>query len=292
MKSGGNAIANWTGVQFVPGYDRNLAIFLAKEGHLNDNILTSLFAVMTVDRKIVRRTNELSLPHLSFTAETALEAFCRDLLTADLQNVKNAVKEITGFQRQIITNMLAIGDQLNKLRSQLQPEIFCRFMTEMLPALGISRSTGYRWLSHADKLGAVFPNPVVRQYLTALTDGRGIIAHAQKHGKPDYAQVMLTRAAEMAIRTTAPAPESAADRSECEQWVRQFVKAMGKARSRVRSRGTGFDRERDDLIERFGRFASRYGLSMAEELCGCMDKILNERVEEQKGVNSLPSTKR
>lgn len=247
---------------------------------------------MTVERKIVRRTNGPSVPNLSFTAEITLETFCRDLLTADLQNVKNAVKEITGFQRQIITNMLAIGDQLNKLRSQLQPEIFCRFMTEMLPALGISRSTGYRWLSHADKLGAVFPNPVVRQYLTALTDGRGIIAHGQKHGKPDYAQITLTPAAEMAIRTTAPAPQSAADRSECEQWVRQFVKAMGKARSRVRSRGTGFDRERDDLIERFGRFASRYGLSVAEELCGCMDKILNERVEKQKGISSLPTTKR
>ena len=247
---------------------------------------------MTVERKIVRRTNGHSVPNLSLTAEVALEAFCRDLLATDLQNVKNAVREITGFQRQIITNMLAIGDQLNKLRSQLQPEIFCRFMTEMLPALGISRSTGYRWLSHADKLGAVFPNPVVRQYLTALTDGRGIIAHGQKHGKPDYAQIMLTPAAEMAIRTTAPAPESAADRSECELWVRQFVKAMGKARSRVRSRGPGFHRERDDLIERFGRFASRYGLAPAEELCGCMDKILNERAEEQKGINSLPATKR
>ena len=247
---------------------------------------------MTVDRKIVRSTNGLSVPSLSLTAETALAAFCQDLLAADLQNVKNAVREITGFQRQIITNMLAIGDQLNKLRSQLQPEIFCRFMTEMLPALGISRSTGYRWLSHADKLGSVFPNPVVRQYLTALTDGRGIIAHGQKHGKPDYAQIMLTPAAEIAIRSTAPAPQSAADRNECEQWVRQFVKAMGKARSRVRSRGSGFNKERDDLIERFGRFASRYGLSLAEELCGCMDKILNERAEEQKGINSLPTSKR
>jgi hypothetical protein len=279
-------------VQFVPGHDQESCNFLAKEGHINDNILTSLFAVMTVDRKIVRRTNGHSVPNLSLTAEVALEAFCRDLLATDLQNVKNAVREITGFQRQIITNMLAIGDQLNKLRSQLHPEIFCRFMTEMLPALGISRSTGYRWLSHADKLGAVFPNPVVRQYLTALTDGRGIIAHGHKHGKPDYAQITLTPAAEMAIRTTAPAPESATDRSECEQWVRQFVKAMGKARSRVRSRGSGFNKERDDLIERFDRFASRYGLALAEDLCGCMDKILNERAEEQKGINSVPTTKR
>jgi hypothetical protein len=216
---------------------------------------------------------------LPFRVESALDALGKDLSPDDFRKVYDAVKAIAG-SRQVVINMLAIGQHLNRLRYQVEPECFCRFMTEVLPALGISRSTGYRWLGHAQKLAVCFRNPVIREYLTALTDGRGIIGQGYKPEHADHDRIVLTPAAERAIQKTGPAPTSVQNRTECALWVQAFLKEMGKARSQVRSPGPDLDKERNALVKRFDQFVSRYGLSFGEELCGRMDKILNERAEE------------
>lgn len=61
------------------------------------------------------------------------------------------MKEISQARQNIVVNVFAIGDSLNKLRFHLGSDKF-HFMRGVLPTLGISRSTGYRWLGLAERL--------------------------------------------------------------------------------------------------------------------------------------------
>jgi hypothetical protein len=196
------------------------------------------------------------------------------------------VLQIGSLQRQIVINMLAIGDRLNKLRAEIGSHKFHQFMDDVLPLLGISRSTGYRWLGFAERLAPLFPNPLVRHHLMTLTDGKGIItrtrADDRHHGPGD---VVLTAAATVALKNMPPPPKTERDSAKCEAWVRSFIKAVWKARSLARSGTSGRDqnviKERVAIIKRFKRFAGRFGLQTAEDLCGFLDKILTELAEEQ-----------
>jgi hypothetical protein len=201
--------------------------------------------------------------------------------------VTAAVDEIARLRKQMVVNMLAIGEGLIKLRAAIGCEKFSGFMTEVLPALGISRSTGYRWMGFADKLVQVFPNPVVRQQLMVLTDGRGIISNSSREeGKHGLAKVVLTRAAEQALRTLPPLPTVEQAPSKSEQWVRQFLYATAKARALDRTPGRNIDKDQRLIVRRFNRFALHYGPSAAEDLCGRLDKILNRIVDKSRSPQS------
>jgi len=209
----------------------------------------------------------------------AVDTFCEELSPVNSQIIHDSVTEIAGLQQQIVINMLAIGNSLNRLRSGVGAETFCRFMTDVLPSLGISRSTGYRWLGFAEKLAPLFPNPLIRHHLMALTDGKGLIASLERDGNRDVSRVVLTAAAKAALKAVPPAPKCK-DSVECEQWVRQFIKAVGKARSEARSPQQNLPKDRARIIQHFNRFAVRYGLQAAEDLCGHMDKVLTKMTEE------------
>ncbi len=224
---------------------------------------------------------------LSQTLETAINSFCSELRPANFRAVHQAVLKIGGLQRQIVINMLAIGDHLSKLRTEIGPKKFNQFMSEVLPLLGISRSTGYRWLGFAENLPPLFPNPLIRQHLMTLTDGKGIITRSQQNpDDPDAYDVVLTVAAGAALKKVPPAPKDQQDSAKCEEWVRRFIKVMSQARTEARSSspGTGSQKiakERLAIIRRFKRFAGRYGVQTAEDLCGLLDKMLTSIAEEE-----------
>lgn len=210
------------------------------------------------------------------TFHTNSNEFCKLLSPSDSRYVQAAVTDIAELQRQMVINMLGIGERLSKLRSAIGPEKFYRFMSDVLPHSGISRSTGYRWMAIAEKLPFLFPNPAIRQHLMALTDGKGIVTGVEKDGKRDFSHVVLTPAAEAALKSLPPPPKEKQNSAESEHWVREFIRAMGKARSRERIPGRNLTKDRSVLIQRFNRFVSRYGLAAAEDLCGTMDKILTQ----------------
>jgi len=205
--------------------------------------------------------------------------FCQGLSPDNCQAVTEAVDVIARLRKKMVVNMLAIGDDLIKLREAIGSEHFSRFMTDLLPTLGISRSTGYRWMGFADQLAQVFPDPTVRRHLMMLTDGRGIVSNSGKENKNGCAKVVLTRAAEAALKTLPPLPAASQTAQESEQWVRQFVHATARARALDRTPGRSFDHDQRMIIRKFNRFARHYGPSAAEDLCGQLDKMLNYIVE-------------
>jgi hypothetical protein len=228
-----------------------------------------------------KRTSELEVTHslVSPFFGAAVERFCCELAPAHCKTVVNSVKEIARMRQNIVVNMLAIGESLSKLRSVLGVDKFSRFMRTVLPALGISRSTGYRWLGLAEKLVLIFPNPVIRKHLMALTDGKGIVTALSRDGKRDACNVVLTPAATAALKRLPAPPTRADDHTGCEEWVNRFIKATGEARACVRVAGRGRFEAEQAILRRFERFAARYGSQAAEDLCGLLDKALNKIVE-------------
>ena len=211
--------------------------------------------------------------------EPIFDEFCKDLSPKNCEIVTSTMDEIARLRKQMVANMFAIGEGLLKLRAAIGCEKFSAFMSQVLPALGISRSTGYRWMGFADKLAHVFPNPIVRQQLMVLTDGKGIVSNSQKDGNRGPSKVVLTRAAEQALKVLPPLPNAKQSPSESEQWVRQFLSATAKARALDRTPGRNLDKDQQVIVRRFNRFARQYGPSAAEDLCGRLDKILNHIVD-------------
>lgn len=220
--------------------------------------------------------NENLIPDVSVPT---IDDFCKELSPTSSRAVTVTVGEISRLRKQMVVNMFAIGESLLRLRDAIGSENFSQFMTAVLPPLGISRSTGYRWLGFADKLTQVFPNPLVRQHLMALTDGRGIVTNAKENGDHGPAKVVLTRAAETALKTLPPLPENNLGRADSEEWVRQFLHATAKARALDRLPGRNLDKDQQMIVRRFSRFAFHYGPLAAEDLCGQLDKMLNRIVE-------------
>lgn len=216
---------------------------------------------------------------LRIICKATVEGFCKDLSSVDSRAIGRTVDEITRLRQQMIVNMLAIGDRLSKLRSAIGPERFSQFMKEILPTIGISRSTGYRWVGFSERLALIFPNPLIREHLMALTDGKGIVTTASREDKNDFAHLVLTPAAQAALTTLPPAPTTKSGRVESEHWVRQFIKATAKARAQVRVPGRNLTKDQESMIKNFKRFAAYYGSQAAEDLCGQLDKLLNRMVE-------------
>src|SRR6516162_1133656 len=84
--------------------------------------------------------------------QAELENFCSKLTSVNSRAVVSAVCEIVSLRQQMVVNILAVGERLSELRASLGPVQFSFFMRTILPRLGISRSTGYRWLGLAEKL--------------------------------------------------------------------------------------------------------------------------------------------
>jgi hypothetical protein len=218
---------------------------------------------------------------------TVVDEFCASLSTSESRTVRNTVEEIGRLQRQVAVNALAIGDALYKLRTAIGSQEFHRFMREVLPKFGMSRSTAYRWLSFSERLVPLFPNPTVRQYLMAFTDGKGIVIGAKSEGAGDV-HLGLTPAAENALKSLPPPPTGKTEIAASEEWVRQFIRATRKARWEARSKRKGPAEARAAIIDMFIRFADRYGLQAAEDLCGDLDKTLTQLVDESSAKAAKP----
>ncbi|HEV2961072.1 MAG TPA: hypothetical protein VG649_04540 [Candidatus Angelobacter sp.] len=216
--------------------------------------------------------------HRKESVDAVIKDFCKDLSANDSHVVSSEIVEISGLKQQMVSNMLGIGECLGNVRRIVGLKKFNRFMSDVLPALGISRSTGYRWLGFAEGLAPLFPNPLLRKHLMVLTDGKGIVTYSERHGKRDSSEIVLTAAAQAALASLPPLQKNTRNSAECAEWARQFIKAMNKARSRSRTRGLLMAQDQETVIRLFKRFADRHGWEAAEELCGRLDKELDKMV--------------
>jgi hypothetical protein len=225
----------------------------------------------------VTPTNESKL---QFKYRASLDRFCAHLGPGDADAITTALDEIMQLRRNMIVNALVIGKCLSGLRSKIGPRTFSQFMRQLLPNVGISRSTGYRWLAYAEGLAVIFPNPLIREGLMALTDGKGIVTTSRRGGYDGLPNLTLTLAAQAALKTVPPAPGLDCGREGSERWIRHFIEATAKARSDLRASRASLVKEQTALIERFKRFVACHGCRAGEDLCGALDKILNRLVED------------
>lgn len=244
-----------------------------------------------------KRTNSKTIPELlqkqrrlKISYYVAVDQFCKNQPSVHAKAVTSTVAEITRLRQQMVVNILAIGHRLSELRNAIGCKRFSEFMKDVLPMIGISRSTGYRWLGLSEKLGLLFPNPLIREQLMLLTDGKGIVTTIGNNDKKSL-KLVLTASAQEALKSLPPPPEAKRGQKESEQWVQQFVTITAKARSELRVPSGSLPKDREAITRRFIRFASLYGTQAAEDLCGDLDKTLNQIVESTDTSASCPQSR-
>jgi hypothetical protein len=186
--------------------------------------------------------------------------------------VRDAQRNVADLWRQSADNALCIGYWLNTLHQLMDAEKFSAYTRVDLAALGISRSSAYRWMVLGKNLQRIFPNSALCDALVRLGDGRGIFArfrpqdndkgkvapappatelegvaqgdNAENNNnnedretdrKANLSQMPLTAAAREALAVL-PAPPSPKDGyKETNDWARSFIKTMNQARARQRA---------------------------------------------------------
>ena len=210
------------------------------------------------------------------TYADAVATFCATVPDSAAQDVRAAVSFIHEVQAKMVENVLAIGDKLKQLRLVLGADSFSTFVRTVLPKMGISKSTAYRWLGLADSFVGHFPNPAVRAALIAHTDGRGIISEDK-----DKKTIALTPAFEAGMKLVGSAPTGTLNANEAEQYAIRLITASRKARTEART-GNGKHgaqaKAADRVYKLFSKFVGKYGTKAGESLVGRFDKLLTVSV--------------
>lgn len=204
-----------------------------------------------------------------------LSRFCSSVLPAHAVAVKEAVAFISAAQQRMVENVMAIGERLNTLRTEIGADEFATFVKNVLPAMGISRSAGYRWMGISTNLRTTFPNPAVRAAIVAHTDGRGIIA-ADETGKLE-----LTPAFQTAIKKVGAVPTGSLNTEEAEQYTLRLISEANKARNEARhttkaeARAKAYKR----IEDAFSLYAEKYGIKFANELLNDLGEFLTTQAK-------------
>jgi hypothetical protein len=211
------------------------------------------------------------------TVSEYVSNFEKELEPTQRKAVSQAVTFISGIQQQMVSNALKIGERLNTLRSEIGEAHFSDFMSKVLPRLGISRSTGYRWAASAGMLEAHVPDSSVRLSLMASTNGQGIIIQEQgKNGKPG--KWILAPAYQTAFKKAGPAPKDS-DATKIEQYVATVQAEAKKFRTNARTKGSAEGKDRARLVQYFQNFLKKYGSKATEDLLGKFDDALTAHVK-------------
>jgi hypothetical protein len=226
--------------------------------------------------------------------------------------VRDAQRNVADLWRQSADNALSIGYWLNTLHQWMDAERFSAYTRDDLAALGISRSSAYRWMVLGKNLQRIFPNSALCDALVRLGDGRGIFApfrpqdkdndkdkdkaapapaandlagaaqsNNAQNRKADLSQMPLTAAAREAL-SVLPAPPSPRDGyKEANDWARSFIKAMNQARARQRAekcvaRKTA-STQGESLLKRLEDFAADFGAEAFENFRERMDRFFGPR---------------
>jgi hypothetical protein len=224
--------------------------------------------------------------------------------------VRDAQRNVADLWRQSADNALSIGYWLNTLHQLMDAERFSAYTRDDLAALGISRSSAYRWMVLGKNLQRIFPNSALCDALVRLGDGRGIFApfrppdrnndrdkvapapaatgldggaqsnHAENR-KADLSQMPLTAAAREALSVLPAPPSPREGYEEANDWARSFIKAMNQARARQRAEKCAARKtaatQGESLLKRLEDFAADFGAEAFENFRGQMDRFFGPR---------------
>jgi hypothetical protein len=224
--------------------------------------------------------------------------------------VRDAQRNVADLWRQSADNALSIGYWLNTLHQLMDAERFSAYTRDDLAALGISRSSAYRWMVLGKNLQRVFPNSALCDALVRLGDGRGIFApfrpldrdndkdkvvpapaatgldgaaqsnHAENR-KADLSQMPLTAAAREALSVLPAPPSPREGYEEANDWARSFIKAMNQARARQRAEKCAARKtaatQGESLLKRLEDFAADFGAEAFENFRERMDRFFGPR---------------
>jgi hypothetical protein len=220
--------------------------------------------------------------------------------------VRDAQRNVADLWRQSADNSLRIGYWLNALRGWMDAEKFSAYTRDDLAALGISRSSAYRWMVLGKNLQRIFPNSALCDALVRLGDGRGIFApfrsldrdkaaiapaandlpgaaqsNNAENRKADLSQMPLTAAAREALAVLPAPPSGREGYKETNDWARSFIKAINQARARQRAekcaaRKTAATQEAS-LLKQLESFAADFGADQFENFRERMDRLFGPR---------------
>jgi hypothetical protein len=226
--------------------------------------------------------------------------------------VRDAQRKVADLWRQSADNALCIGYWLNTLHQLMDAERFSAYTRDDLAALGISRSSAYRWMVLGKNLQRIFPNSALCDALVRLGDGRGIFApfrpqdkdndkdkdkaapvpvatgldgvaqsnHAENR-KADLSQMPLTAAAREALAILPAPPSPREGYEETNDWARSFIKAMNQARARQRAEKCAARKtaatQGESLLKRLEDFAADFGAEAFESFRERMDRLFGPR---------------
>ena len=206
-----------------------------------------------------------------------------------------AKSTIAALWRQSADNSFAIGDWLLFLHGELSSQQFSEYMSADLADLGISRSTGYRWMVLAANLGDLFPNSLIRQAIMRLAGGRGIFANVCRREvdaapddeeAPDSFETPLTDAAQEALDGMVAPPQEEEGDEIANGWAKSFIQYMNRIRARQRAEKCAAlktpETQREAILRKLNDFAADFGAEECEILREQMDRFFGPRTSEAK----------
>jgi hypothetical protein len=202
--------------------------------------------------------------------------------------IREAKSSIVDLWHESADNSFEIGECLLFLHESLTSEEFSEYMSNDLTDLGISRSTGYRWLVLAAKLEDLFPNYLIVEALMRLTGGRGIFADFRLRdnapanvAEPDPSETPLTTAAREALAGLRVPPQVEQCDEKAIEWVKSFIRAMNRIRARQRAEkcaaGKTAATQGESLLRKLKDFAADFGAEEFEKFREQMDRFFGPR---------------
>lgn len=194
--------------------------------------------------------------------------------------VKTTLHDVREQQQKMVECALVIGERLGALQANIGADKFGTLATNVLPRMGISRSSAYLYIGKAREVRARVSSPLVRNALIMLTDGRGLTT------TDDNGKVTVTPEFEKALKTVnTTGITNAEDAEKVAQQIANFIRHskqgpdnLTKEQRKERQRKAAAEK----LLKGIQNYGKQYGLPAAEILIGQMDAWLTQ---EQATIN-------
>lgn len=236
----------------------------------------------------VATTKKAEIAHFT-TVNEALDKFFSNagnkVSNAVTQDVRAAVDAIRAEQVKMVEAAQAIGERLIAIRTKLGTDLWGTFVDTIVPRMGISRSSAFRWIGSAELVKAQLPNPTVRRALYLLTDGRNLTT------TDDKGKVVLTPAFQKAIKAVGAAPTGTLDDDKAEQYALRLKQELGKAGRNAVTNGEKQKKAAEIIKARFAAFLKSYGTDAAEKLLTALDNHLTQESKTIMAEASKPQPK-
>lgn len=144
----------------------------------------------------------------------ALEAVLLDVPKAAQKTVRDATEYVAKSIRAHARNFLTMGTLCSEVRAGISKAAFSRWISEVLPRVGASSASIYRWMGEAETLKVSVPDENAREALVAVTGGRNLFSR-------EDGQFTLTGAFTSALRLH-PVPKGATYEA-CLDWSRNVL---------------------------------------------------------------------